>query len=518
MFKFDMVLFKKELAMELRPYQPVTIEAVRNSIRAGNKRIILQAPCGSGKTIMAAEIVRCALEKNKKVIFFVHYRQLAHQAIERFSAYGMTDEVGCIMAGVQPHLDRPVQVISIQTYDKRLQLAALAENEWFKKADLVFYDEAHSSIAKTRRAILELYKESAVILGLTATPCRSDGRPLNAIYQDIVSCSSISELTEEGFLVPVIYYGAKEQPNLEHIPETGGDYNQKVLGERVDKKKLVGDILENWLRIASDRQTVIFATNVKHSRHIEMVFQDHGIKIAHVDARTPDDKRQVILKDFEHKAIQVVTNCNVYSEGADMPWASCVVIAKPTKSYARFMQMGGRGLRLYDDKEDCILIDHARVVSAHGFLDDTVDWNLNGVDKAWKKTKTKKKETLPIECEECRNIFKGGTCPRCGWKIKRYGKAVKTTDAKLRQLTRKNVKRKKKRIYTMAEKRFFYGQLKLVCKEKNYKEGWIAHKYRHKFGVWPAQMQGVEPKASTLSFNNWMTYQRIKWARSRKKA
>ena len=517
MFKFVMVLLKKELAMELRPYQSVTIEAVRNSIRTGNKRIIIQAPCGSGKTIVAAEITKRALEKNKKVVFFVHYRQLAFQAIGRFSAYGMADEVGCIMAGEKAHLDRPVQVISIQTYGKRLRLEDLTENKWFKEADLVFYDEAHSSIAKSRKAILDLYKENAIILGLTATPCRADGRPLNAIYQDIVSCSNISDLTKEGFLVPMVYYGAQEKPNLEHIPETGGDYNQNVLGKRVDKKKLVGDILENWLRIAHDRQTVIFATNVKHSRHIETLFQKHGIKIAHVDAHTSDDKRQAILKNFEHGVIQVVTNCNVYSEGADMPWASCVVLAKPTKSLARFIQMGGRGLRLYDGKEDCILIDHAGAIPAHGFLDDDVEWSLTGIDKAWVNTKAKKKETLPIECEECRNIFKGGTCPRCGWKIKRYGKAIKTTKAKLEQITKKNVKQKKKRTYTMAEKRLFYGQLKLVCKEKGYKEGWIAHTYLKKFGCWPGGMSGVEPRASTLSFNNWMTYQRIKWARSRYK-
>lgn len=502
---------------KLRPYQEQAIEKSRRSIRAGNKRIILQASCGAGKTIMAAEIVRCALVKNKRVIFLVHYRQLAHQAMERFNAYGMADQVGYIMAGEEPHLERPVQIISAQTYSNRLQLADLEINKWFAKADLVFYDECHFSIAKTRKAILDLYNDTAIIIGLTATPCRSDGRSLGTIYQDIVSCIGISDLTREGYLVPVTYYGAKEKPDLKHIPLTGGDYNQKVLGERVDKKKLIGDILENWLRIAPDRQTIIFATNVKHSQHIQETFEEKGIKIAHIDARTPDNKRQHVLEKFANGDIQVVTNCNVFSEGFDCPVASCVIIAKPTKSYLRFVQMGGRGLRPFPGKQDCILIDHARVISTHGFIDDPVVWNLNGTDKVWKKTKTKKKEKEPIECTECRTLFRGSICPRCGLKIKIYGKKIATTKEQLKQLTKGKTKQKKKRTYTMEEKRLFYGQLKLVCKEKNYKEGWIAHKYRCKYGVWPVKMQGVEPKASTLSFKNWLTYQSIKWAKSRKK-
>ena len=230
--------------MEVRPYQFQAVEDARKSILAGHRRIIIQGCCGSGKTIIAAMMVQSALQKQKKVIFLVHYRQLAYQAMKRFADFGMANDVGLIMADEEMHLSRSVQVISVQTYGKRLDLGAYPVNSWFREADLVFYDEAHASVAKTRKAILDLYKDDSVIVGLTATPCRADGRPLGAIYQDIITVSSIKELTDLGFLVPGIYYGGKKLPDLKNIPIVAGDYNKKILGERVDKPKLVGDILE----------------------------------------------------------------------------------------------------------------------------------------------------------------------------------------------------------------------------------------------------------------------------------
>ena len=508
--------------MKLRQYQTDTISDLRASILKGNRQIIIQAPCGAGKTIVAAAIIKSALKKGKKIVFLVHFRQLAYQAIERFKNFGMGDQVGVIMAGEMPALDRPVQVISTQTYGKRLALIEdLKLNKWFKQADIVFYDEAHSSVAKTRKAILDLYKDTSLTIGLTATPCRSDGRPLGSIYTDIVTCSSISQLTTEGHLVPVIYYGAKHLPDLKNIKIVAGDYNQKELGKRVIKPKLVGDILENWLRIASNRQTIIFATNVKHSKYIKELLKENGIAIAHVDAHTPANKRQDVLNRLKIGELQVVTNVGVYSEGADFPWVSCIILAKPTKSFARYMQMAGRGLRPWPDKKDCILIDHTGAVKEHGFLDEDMDWTLEGKEKAWKKPKPlKTKEKVTMTCDECRAIFTGNRCPRCGLKVKFYTKKVAVAEAKLEQLTRGKVKKAKvKKTYSFAEKRYFYGQLKQYRIDKDYQEGWIANMYRKKFGVWPVSqvVSGVGAILPDRAFKNYITYLNIKHSAWRKK-
>ena len=479
---------------------------------AGHKRIIIQANCGAGKTIIAASIVSSALEKGKKIIFLVHFRQLAYQAMERFVDFGIGDEVGMIMAGEEAHHGRPVQIISIQTYIRRLQLDDIEHNQWFKEADIVIYDECHASIAKTRKAILNLYHEKTIILGLTATPCRADSRGLGEIYEDIISCSSVDELVGLGYLVPVIYYGARYLPDLKNIPTVAGDYNQKELGKRVDKTKLVGDILENFLRIAPERQTVVFATNVKHSLHIKTVFERNGINIEHIDAHTPEDERQDILRRFKNGDIQVVTNCAVFSEGADFPWVSCVILAKPSKSYGRFIQMAGRGLRPYPDKQNCILIDHAGLVNRHGFLDDDVEWSLDGKEKAWHKKKAVKKEKPPLECDECRHIFKGKVCPRCGLEVKNYGKKIEAIEAELQEIKRG----KKKHTYTMEEKLRFMRMAEYYRRSKGYQPGYASHLFRSKFSVWPNRFKDVNPLEPDQSFRNYLTYRNIKYAKSKR--
>jgi superfamily II DNA or RNA helicase len=480
----------------------------------GKKRIIIQASTGSGKTIVAASIVSSALEKGKKVIFLVHLRQLAYQAMERFTDFGIGDEVGMIMSGEEAHLGRSVQIISIQTYIRRLQLDEIAHNQWFKEADIVIYDECHSSIAKTRKAVLNLYKDSAIIIGLTATACRSDGRGLGEIYEDIVTCSNINELTDAGYLVPAVYFGAKHLPNLKNIPTVAGDYNQKELGKRVDKAKLVGDILENWLKIASDRQTVIFATNVKHSQHIKTVFEKHGINIEHIDAHTPEEERQDILRRFKNGDVQVVTNVGVFCEGADFPWASCVVLAKPSKSYGRFIQMAGRGIRPYPDKENCILIDHSGLINRHGFLDDEVEWSLDGKERAWQKKKPRKKEKKIMECEECRAMFSGPRCSVCGHEIPDWGKKIETTDDELQEITRKGQKKKKA---TMAEKRRFYQMAEYQRRLKKYSPKYTNAIYKERFGVWPRGLDNVSPLEPDRGFKNYLTHKAIAYNKRQEK-
>jgi len=495
--------------MDLRDYQLRMIKNARQVLRSGKKRIIIHAATGSGKTIVAASIVSSALEKNKKILFLVHFRELAFQAKERFTEFGIGDEVSIIMAGEETHHEKPVQIASVQTYARRLRLSDEFSDHWFHNADLVIYDEAHSSIARTRKAILELYKEGTVILGLTATPCRADGRGLGEVYEDIVSCTGIEELTKLNYLVPVVYYGCKEMPDLKNIPIVAGDYNKKVLGERVDIPKLVGDIYDNWARIAMDRQTVIFATNVKHSKHIKELFKRRGVSIEHVDAHTPEEERRDILNRFKIGYVQVVTNCAVYSEGADFPWASCIVLARPSKSYARYVQMAGRGLRPFKDKADCIMIDHAGLVHAHGFLDDPVEWTLDGKDKAWKKKIERKKEKKIFDCEMCGLKFVGKRCPTCGYEIPDWGKKVLTTDDELVE-----IKGSKKKA-TTEEKRIFYGMLEHYRRSKGYSSGWCAHKFKSKFSTWPNKHKDQYPIQPDDKFYNWIKYQNIKWAKSR---
>lgn len=493
--------------MELREYQTEAIEKIREKIRStGQKRIILQAACGAGKTIIAAEIVKNALDKDSKVLFLHNRRDLVHQTVKKFEEYGIGDSVGVIMAGEDHMLRKPVQVVSIQTYIRRIKV----DDEWLHDADLVIFDECHSSLAPTYQQVMDKYMERSVILGLTATPCRADGRGLGKIYDHIVLCIGILDLTEMGFLVPMVHFGPSA-PDLKKIKITAGDYNKKELGEVMDKAQLIGDTYENWMRLAGDRQTVIFAVNVKHSKHFRDQFTARGISIEHIDAHTPDDERESTYARFECGDTQVLTNVGICTEGSDFPNVGCIVIARPTKSYGRYIQMAGRGLRPHPGKKDCILLDHSGCIKMHGFVDDEMYWTLNDREKAWKKP-PKKKEKPSLTCDMCSHEFRGKRCPECGYEIKDYGKKIEAIEAELKEMGRT-----KKEKASMEDKALFYGMLEYYRREKGYQPGWVYHKFKEKFGVWPNSFKDCDPVEPNNKFRNYIKYLNIKWAKAKRK-
>lgn len=495
--------------MILRQYQIESISALRESMKR-NKHLILQASCGAGKTIISAEIAKLAIEKGKKVLFLVNRRDLVKQTVEKYKQYGMEDYTGIILAGEDPSLGKPIQCASLQTYGRRLKLADLEINKWFHDADLIIYDECHSSNAYTYKKILELYQDKYVI-GLSATPMGAGGRGLGENFDSIVECVSMNKLIELGFLVPAIHY-APSKPDLGNVPKLGNDYSVKVLGDRVDKPKLVGDIVDNWFKLAYDRKTIIFATNVKHSKHIRDSFLNRGVKIAHIDAHTNDEDRQSVYNDFENGDLQILTNVGVACEGSDLPIADCVCIARPTLLVTRWLQMAGRGARPYPGKKDYLLLDFAGCIDRHGLVDDEVTWSLDPGKPAAQPKKPRKKEKTIITCEMCSAAFTGRRCPQCGNEVKDYGKKIECVDADLVEVG--NAKKPKA---TMTEKKEFFAMLEWKRREKGYKPGWAAWKYKEKFGVFPRNIGYVAPKLPDLKFENWYRYINIKNAKRREK-
>ena len=499
------------MGLHLRDYQVAAISKIRETMQSGKKSVVLQASCGAGKTCVSSEIAKLAVDKGKKVLFLVNRRDLVKQTVEKYQEYGLSDNVGVIMAGFESDLDKPIQVASLQTYGRRLDFDDIKYNAWFHNADLVIYDECHSCNAKTYRKIIDLYKEKSFIIGLSATPMRGDGTGLGEVFDEIVTCIPTQELIDKNFLVPMVYY-APSAPDLSKIKTVLGDYDKKELGIRVDKPKLIGDIYENWMRLASDRQTMVFATNVKHSKHIRDHFRERGVSIEHIDAHTNDDDRVDIYRRFENGDIQVLTNVGICCEGSDLPFVDALVIAKPTKVLGRWLQMAGRGGRPSDGKENCILLDHSGCVDRHGFVEDEIYWTLSGKEKAAKKKPKKIKEPRPLTCDECKFVFTGKKCPQCGTEIKDYGKKIAALDAELVA-----VGKTKKPKATMEDKRRFYGQLMYEQRLRGYKPGWTYWKYKEKFGVAPHGLENIGPVEPDDKFLNYLKYQRIKWAKSKKK-
>lgn len=492
--------------MQLRDYQTQAITDLRAAITSGNRRVILHAPCGAGKTVMAAHLISLASRKGSKVLFLANRRELIFQAKATLESCGIS--CGVIMAGEEPDLGNDVQIASMQTYVRRMALDEDGVNPWFHQARLIIADECHGSISPSFQKILKSY--DAVTVGLTATPCRGDGRGLGEYYNALVSTVDVGALIEQGHLVPVEYY-VPSTPDLEKIRTVAGDYDKKELAARVDKPKLVGDIVDNWLKICPKKQTIVFAVNVKHSLHIRDSFLAVGIRAEHVDAHTPEDERKEILDRLKHGETQVVTNVGILTEGFDFPAAGCIVLGRPTKSLGLYLQMAGRGLRPFAGKKCCTLIDHGGCVDEHGIVEWGRDWSLDGKKRAWSKKRQKEKQASIVQCRACNRVYLGGgNCPDCGTEPKAFGEKIEAIDGDLVAL--------KPRKGSVADKRIFLGMLKYyIPRQTNPNPKRINGSFRGRFGVWPhSSDRDVAPIEPDEAFLAYMRHQQIAWAHRKK--
>lgn len=500
---------------ELRPYQLDAIHALRRSMANGAQSALLVAPCGAGKTAIAAAMIRAVREKCLPVQFLAPRRELIYQTSQRLESEGI--DHGVIMAGEQPSMLPSVQVACIPTLHAR---AIQRERIQLPQASLLLVDECHLGIGGQSQQIIEHYRaQGSRIVGLTATPARTDGRGLGDVYDDMVLGPSVAELIEGGYLVPTRYFSGN-RPDLEGVKVQAGDYQSKELGKRADEPTLIGDVVSNWLRLARDRQTFVFAVNVAHSRHLCERFREHGIAADHIDGNTDLEERKAIHARLQSGETQVVCNCQVYTYGVDYPPVSCIVLACPTKSVTKYMQMVGRGLRTHPGKTDCMVLDHAGAVNEVGFVDDPMPWTLETTRKI-QEEKEKKENKTPdnMDCPQCKASFRPAKqCPSCGHEMRtEYTKAIETHEAELAEIDRKE-RKAEQRQWTMEDKRRFYGMLLYHAGMRGYKDAWAYHKYMDRVGCKPSpevkRAPQVEPDTETAA---WIRHKQIQYGKLKEK-
>ncbi len=486
----------------LRDYQDLAIEKVRQAIRAGYRRILIVAPTGSGKTVIAAEIVKLAAEKLRRSMFLAHRRELIYQCAGKLEKFGV--DHGILMAGEYPYGAADCQVASIQTIAAR---CITTDRLPFPNSDVVIVDEAHRSLAPTYLTLINHYGEQ-VVIGLTATPIRGDGKGLGHVYDYMVQCPTIQELIDLGHLVEPHTF-APTIPDLTGVKVRGGDYDPADLDRAMDRRSLVGDIIEHWHRLAADRPTIVFASSVKHSINLRDEFVKMGTKAAHVDGDTPLEERKQIITGLQVGDIQVVCNYAVLTEGFDEPSLSACVLARPTKNLGLYLQMAGRTLRPADNKEDSRIIDHSGNVYEHGFVQDDHNWVLEE-GKALHSTNADRQKDLdeknPITCVMCATVYTGQLpCPHCGHVPVKKGKRVESRSGDLMELRMEKRRTAKKRTFTMEEKREWYRGLRGYAIDKGKSDGWVAHTYKAKFDVWPNSFSPdrdgpIEPSGEVRGF------------------
>ena len=368
---------RAKTVLSLRPYQVEKIAEARALMTQGKKAICLVSPTGSGKTVICAYIIQSALAKGKRVLFLAHRRELIDQCAAKLRDLGIWD-YNVVLSG-HPHSrnpDAPVQVASIQTLLRRT----------FPPADLICVDEAHHAASGSYQTLLKNYPD-AYVLGLTATPERLDGKGLDHIFHDLLNVATVPELIDSGFLVAPQCLGpapeavASLKAALAEIKVRGGDYAEDQLAEAMDSPTLVGDIVEHWQEWGVGQKTIVFAASIAHSQHIVAQFKAAGIAAAHLDGTLSLPEREGVLSAWRGTGLDVVSNCQILTEGFDFPELSCCILARPTKSVALYLQMVGRVLRTAPGKQGAVILDHAGNIMEHGPPQIERAWTLQGSAK-----------------------------------------------------------------------------------------------------------------------------------------
>jgi DNA repair protein RadD len=396
-------------------------------------------------------MIKAASERGTKTLIVVRGRKLVDQASKRLERENVAH--GVLMNGHwnhRPHLS--CQVASIDTLlSRKLQ----------PPADLIVIDESHLATSKGYREFLKNYPH-AYIVAVTATPFVKEG--LRHIADTVVHPITFSDLIEKGYLVPFRYF-APSTPDLTDVDvsKSTKDYVSDQLETAMNQNGLTGKIIDHWKKLASDRPTLCFAVNIHHSKILVERFLQAGIKAQHCDADTPDEEREIIIRRLENGELNVVSNVGIFCTGIDIPNLGAIIMARPTKSRNLFIQQAGRGTRIFPDKKDCLLLDHAGNISRHGLPTDEEDVDLNG----------RQRETTPKEsktCKQCFLVFRGGKCPECGF----TPPPVVLTD--IEESNDELIELKSTDPVLSA-----YRALQLEAKRKGYKPGWANHKLIDRF-------------------------------------
>ncbi len=498
---------------ELRDYQR---EAVDYAINADG-RPILCAPTGSGKTVVAAFVAQHYLERGERVAFLTPREEILWQNHGVVQDVCGEENVTVLKAGEEWRQWLPMHIVSWPTLVARTGRKQGGE-AWYPDVDVLLIDECHLAVSKRMAERVLPYYADRKVIGVTATPARSSGRGLGSYFTEIKHVTTVRQLVKDEFLAPCEYWGGKEA-DLRKVRTVAGDFNRKQLSERV--APLVGDVVENWCRLAEDRHTLVFAVDVAHAEALAERFQAAGIVAESLHIHKTPEHRRRIVEQFKSGHIQVLVNVTIASYGFDAPSVDCVVLARPTKSIVLHLQMLGRGMRIDPERPDkvCRIIDHAGNVTRLGAGDDLYRWRLDDTKRAagnWSRDKRSgEKETKQHTCEDCNYIFSRSlVCPKCGWAVPLPKRDIDAVDAELVRIARNGGERP----HGFPDDATFHRMLHGWSLKRGYAPGWIYHTFRDYAGKPPPWgYDRLGPLEPSPLVRNWLT-KRAKAYRRRQRA
>jgi len=426
--------------VNLFPDQSDMIERVVRSLQRGNKAVLLQSPTGSGKSVMASEIVRRAVAKGSSAWFMVPRRELIRQMSATFNDFDIRH--GYISAGSKY---RPMQDVYICGTDTiKTRLTSLAPPR------LAIVDETHYGGDGLDRIIKWLELHGTTILGLSATPWKLSGQGLGCWYADMVLGPSIKELIEAGRLSDYRPF-APDVVDLSRLKITGGDYAKGQLAEKMEQDRvLIGNAVKHYKSHAEGKLNIAYCVSIAHSQIVAQAFKDQGVPAAHIDGTTPDDERKRIIRAYANRELKVLTNCELLTFGFDLAsqvgmdvTVECMSDLRPTKSLALQMQKWGRVLRRKD--YPAIIFDHANNFKEHDLPCDDRHWTLEDRERG---NRRQGERVEPVRhcwpgCGFCHKP--APVCPNCGKVYEVQSREIEEIEGELGEIDKERERKQKKK-------------------------------------------------------------------------
>ena len=371
--------------IKLFDYQENMKKRIEKALRL-HRSVMAQMPTGTGKTYLLTAVIDSFVSNNpkEKVWIVAHRRELVSQideTVRKFHSYSASNTSSLLSS---------VKAMSIQWLIRHY-------NDIEKEPGMIVIDEAHHALAKTYKEMWERFPK-AKFLGLTATPCRLNGKGFTDLFDVLVQSWSVPEFISKGRLATYDFVSIKSdgvtQRLIDSLQKRGadGDYQNKEMDRLLNKKPSIERLYRSLEEYGKDRKGIVYAINISHAQKITKQYQEHGVKAIAIDSKTPATERQQDIEAFKKGDIQVLVNVDIFSEGFDCPDVEFVQLARPTLSLAKYLQMVGRGLRVAKGKENCVIIDNVGLYRVFGLPSQVWNWNamFEGKLKVGKKKETAK--------------------------------------------------------------------------------------------------------------------------------
>lgn len=447
----------------LRPYQSALVDRAWENI-CRRQSTLLVAPTGSGKSVMLSALSGLAVMDGMRVLILAHRHELIEQISRTLDAFEIPH--GIIAPEHPRHSTRKVQVASVATLVRKMA--------YYAPPDLIICDEAHHCISKSMYGRILLGYGKAARLGVTATPQRLSGEGLRDLFGELLLGPSVATLIEQGslsgyrvFAPPITY--------TEGLHVRMGDYDKKELAEAADKPSITGNAVDHYRRLAHGKRALAFCVSIKHAEHVAAEFRAAGYVSESIDGTLSRRERSRRVRDFTDGRTQVLTSCDLVSEGFDLPCLEVAILLRPTQSLGLFCQQIGRSLRPYPGKEVAIVLDHAGNTYRHGLPDDEREWSLDG------KVKVKKGDAeKAVNVKTCGHCFMAvrslvPVCPYCAYVFPVVAREIEVVDGDLEEMDVEQLRRLRKQEQSRADT---LESLKLIEKARGYKHGWAWNVYQ----------------------------------------